>query len=168
MLFSKQSSFTQQLSNLPTFIAGKQALVRCQTQKLWLAVLALASVPTSSMVPPTAANAQTANQASSVYHFVKVLVALLVLAVAGCGDNPGKWPKEKVAEHVKESLIGQKMDMSDVTLTEKVGGGFEGTGTVAGGETLSLTITQDADNHRLIWEAKGDRGSFLDGSYQLK
>ncbi|MEO8270475.1 MAG: hypothetical protein ABI557_12200 [Aureliella sp.] len=96
------------------------------------------------------------------------IAAMFVLTLVGCGDNPGKWPKEKVAEHVKQSLIEQEMEMNEVTLTDKPGGGFEGTGKVAGGETLKLTVTQDADDHRLIWEAQGDRGSILDGSYRLK
>lgn len=99
---------------------------------------------------------------------ILTLAAVFVLTLVGCGDNPGKWPKEKVAEYVKQSLIEQDMEMNDVALTEKPGGGFEGTGKVADGETLKLTVTQDADDHRLIWEAQGDRGSILDGSYRLK
>lgn len=96
------------------------------------------------------------------------LAVMFVFALVGCGDNPGKWPKEKAAEYVKQSLIEQGMEMNDVTLAEKPGGGFEGTGKVADGETLTLTVTQDADDHRLNWEAQGDRGSILDGSYRLK
>ncbi|MCC7335991.1 MAG: hypothetical protein IT422_12895 [Pirellulaceae bacterium] len=99
---------------------------------------------------------------------VQALVAMIAFTLVGCGDNPGTWPKEKAAEYIKQSLIEQGMEMNEVTLTEKAGGGFEGIGTVAEGETLTLTVTQDADDHRLIWDAKGDRGSFLDGSYRLK
>jgi hypothetical protein len=91
-----------------------------------------------------------------------------VLVVAGCKDNPGSWPKEKLAEHVKDSLIREGMEMSEVTLTEKEGGGFEGIGKVADGETLKLIVTQDPAAHRIEWDAQGDRGSFLDGSYELK
>ena len=90
------------------------------------------------------------------------------LTLAGCADNPGTWPKEKLAEHVKDSLIREGMEMTEVTLTEKEGGGFEGTGQVADGETLKLVVTQDAAARRITWDAKGDRGSNLDGSYELK
>ena len=96
------------------------------------------------------------------------LLLLLGLSLAGCGDNPGKWPKEKVAEYVKQSLIDEGLDVTEVKLSEKAGGGFEGTGSVAGGETLKLNVVLDADEHRLTWDADGDRGSLLDGSYQLK
>jgi hypothetical protein len=96
------------------------------------------------------------------------LLLLLGLSLVGCGDNPGKWPKEKVVEYVKQSLIEQGMDVTEVKLSDKAGGGFEGTGSVAGGETLKLTVVLDADDHRLTWDAEGDRGSVLDGSYQLK
>jgi hypothetical protein len=91
-----------------------------------------------------------------------------VLVVAGCKDNPGNWPKEKLAEHVKDSLIREGLEVSEVSLTEKEGGGFEGVGKVADGETLKLIVTQDPAAHRIEWDAKGDRGSFLDGSYELK
>ena len=93
---------------------------------------------------------------------------LLSLVLVGCQDNPGTWPKEKLAEHVKDSLNRQGLEMSEVTLTEQEGGGYSGVGKVADGEKLQLTVTQDADAHRLTWEAKGDRGSILDGSYELK
>ncbi len=92
----------------------------------------------------------------------------ITLTLVGCADNPGTWPKEKLAEHVKDSLIKEGMEMTDVTLSEKEGGGFEGTGMVTGGETLKLIVTQDAAARRITWDAKGDRGSFLDGSYELK
>ncbi len=101
----------------------------------------------------------------------KIALASMVcvaLTIAGCGDNPGKWPKEKLREHVKESLIKEGMEMTEVTLAERDGGGFEGTGKVAGGETLKLIVTQDAAQHRITWDAQGDRGSLLDGSYELK
>lgn len=101
----------------------------------------------------------------------KLVIACLfccALTVAGCADNPGTWPKEKLVEHVKDSLIKEGVEMTEVTLTEKEGGGFEGTGMVKGGETLKLIVTQDATARRITWDAKGDRGSFLDGSYELK
>lgn len=92
----------------------------------------------------------------------------VALLLAGCAENPGKWPKEKVAEYVKESLTREGLEMTEVTLTEREGGGFEGSGTAADGETLKLVVTQDPAAHRLTWDAQGDRGSFLDGSYELK
>ncbi len=97
-----------------------------------------------------------------------VCLALAVVSIAGCGDNPGKWPKEKLSEHVKQSLVDQGVEVTEVNLTEKEAGVFEGTGKVVGGETLKLVVTQDPAAHRLTWDAQGDRGSFLDGSYELK
>ncbi len=94
--------------------------------------------------------------------------ALAILSMAGCGDNPGRWPMEKLSEHVKQSLVDQGVEVTEVNLTEKAPGVFEGTGQVAGGETLKLLVTQDPAAHRLTWDAEGDRGSFLDGSYELK
>ena len=44
------------------------------------------------------------------------------MTVAGCADNPGTWPKEKLVEHVKDSLIKEGVEMTEVTLTEKEGG----------------------------------------------
>ena len=95
-------------------------------------------------------------------------LAVVLLAAAGCGDNPGTWPKEKLSEHVKQSLIDQGIDVTEVSLTESESGGYEGTGKVAGGETLKLSVTQDPAAHRITWDAEGDRGSILDGSYELK
>lgn len=97
-----------------------------------------------------------------------LVLAFVVLITAGCGDNPGKWPKEKLGEHVKQSLIAQGVEVTAVELTEKEAGVFEGTGSVADGETLKLIVTQDPAAHRITWDAEGDRGSFLDGSYELK
>ena len=99
---------------------------------------------------------------------IGLCLAWLVLSISGCADNPGKWPKEKLSEHVKQSLIDQEMDMTEVSLTEREGGGYEGTGKVADGETLKLVVTQDPIARRISWDAEGDRGSFLNGTYELK
>lgn len=93
---------------------------------------------------------------------------LLSLTLTACRDNPGNWPKEKLAEHVKDSLIKQGIEVTDVTLNAKEGGSYEGTGSVVGGESLKLIVKQDPAASRITWEAKGDRGSVLDGSYELK
>lgn len=95
-------------------------------------------------------------------------LAMALMAAAGCGDNPGKWPKAQLSEHVKQSLIGEGVDVTEVTLTEKESGVYDGVGKVAGGETLKLNVYQDPAAHRITWDAEGDRGSILDGSYELK
>ncbi|MEZ6134505.1 MAG: hypothetical protein R3C53_06315 [Pirellulaceae bacterium] len=92
----------------------------------------------------------------------------LCLTMVGCADNPGAWPAEKAASYVKEALIEQGVEVTEISLTPKADGGFEGKAKESSGETLKLIITQDAANRRLTWDAKGDRGSFLDGSYELK
>ena len=96
------------------------------------------------------------------------VVLPLCLLLSGCADNPGTWPQPKLISHVKDSLTKQGLEMSEVTLTPKDGGGYEGTGMVVGGETLKLIVTQDAAARRLTWDATGDRGSFHSGSYELK
>ncbi len=96
------------------------------------------------------------------------LLLCLSLTLAGCGDNPGAWPQEKLAEYVKESLVREGVEVTGVTLTAKAGGGFEGTSQAVGGEKFKLLVTQDPAAHRLTWDAQGDRGSFFDGSYELK
>ena len=95
-------------------------------------------------------------------------ILCLTLLVAGCADNPGTWPQDKLAKHVQESLVQQGIEVTNVTLIPKEGGGYEGTAEVADGETLQLIVTQDPAARRLTWDAKGDRGSFLDGFYELK
>ncbi len=94
----------------------------------------------------------------------------LCLVLAGCGatENPGTWNQEKVANYVKDSLVKEGLEVTEVVVTPKEGGGFEGTGTVAGGETLKLTVTQDAAAKGLEWDAVGDRGSNFGGSYSLE
>ncbi len=94
----------------------------------------------------------------------------LLTALGGCSaDNPGTWNQEKVTEYVKESLTREGLEMSEVTMAPTAGGsGFEGTGKVAGGETLKLTVTQDPAGQGLKWDAVGDRGSNFGGSYVLE
>ena len=95
------------------------------------------------------------------------LSALLVLGsllCSGCSqDNPGTWPRDRVSAKVMESL-----QMTEVTLSPDPAGGFSGTGKRADGETLTLTVTQDAATHRISWDAKGDRGFVEDGYFELK
>lgn len=92
-----------------------------------------------------------------------VLLVLSFFLFSGCADNPGKWGADKVSAKVSESL-----ELSDVTITASDGGGFTGSGTRSDGETVTFTITQDAEAHRMSWDAKGDRGFVEDGYYELK
>ncbi len=95
-------------------------------------------------------------------------IFLFCLLVSGCADNPGTWPQDKLSAHVKESLVKDGLEVTEVKLSPKEGGGYERTGSVEGGETLQLVVTQDAAARRISWDAKGDRGSFFSGSYELK
>lgn len=91
-----------------------------------------------------------------------ILLLAFCFFFVGCGDNPGAWPVEKV-----QTEIAQRLELTDVKLTAKEGGGFEGTG-MLDGETVTLTITQDPDAGRISWNAVGDRGLTEDGFYELK
>lgn len=96
------------------------------------------------------------------------LIFVLCLLITGCADNPGTWPQDKLADHVKASLVEDGLEVTEISLSPKEGGGFEGTGSVAGGETVKLVVTQDAAARRISWDAEGDRGSYFSGSYELK
>ncbi len=93
---------------------------------------------------------------------------LACLLLPGCADNPGKWPAEKLAEYVKQALIEQEIDVTEISLSPQADGSFQGTAKAADGETFTLLVTRDAAARRITWDAKGDRGSFLDGNYQLQ
>jgi hypothetical protein len=95
----------------------------------------------------------------------KLILLILGLSVGltGCQDNPGTWQEPKVKVKVMENL-----ELTEATLTPLLEGGFEGSGKRADGETVTFTITQDADAHRMSWDAKGDRGFVEDGFYELK
>jgi len=91
------------------------------------------------------------------------LVIIGGLLTGGCRDNPGTWGAEKVAAKITSSL-----ELSDVTVKARPEGGFAGSGKRADGETITFTIHQDAEAHRLSWDAKGDRGFVEEGFYELK
>ncbi len=86
----------------------------------------------------------------------------IAFCLTGCAENPGTWSQDKVSAKISESL-----ELTEVSLT-KTGDGYDGTGKRADGETLKFVITQDAEAHRMSWDAKGDRGFFEDGFYELK
>ena len=91
------------------------------------------------------------------------LLVCLACFLIGCADNPGTWGKDKVAAKIAEEL-----ELTDVNITPMEGGGFEGTGKRADGETMKFKITQDPEAHKMSWTSEGDRGSYLDGSYALQ
>lgn len=86
-----------------------------------------------------------------------------LLVFAGCGENPGTWGAEKVSTKIAASL-----ELADVSVTPRPEGGFVGSGKRADGETITFTILQDAEAHRMSWDAKGDRGFVEEGFYELK
>lgn len=90
-----------------------------------------------------------------------LLSGLLILG--GCRDNPGTWGAEQVTTKIAASL-----ELSDVTLSPRPEGGFAGSGKRADGETITFTISQNAEAHRMSWDAKGDRGFVEEGFYELK
>ncbi len=93
-----------------------------------------------------------------------VVLTGIAISLPGCSDNPGSWPQPKVEAKVAESL-----DLSQITLTPGTEQGvFTGTGKHAGGETFKLTVTQNASDKRISWEADGDRGTSEVGSYGLE
>jgi major membrane immunogen (membrane-anchored lipoprotein) len=89
------------------------------------------------------------------------------LLLVGCADNPGKWPKEKLEEYVKEALAKEGLEVTEISLAME-DGKYKGSAKDAGGETLQLIVTQDIAARNLTWDAKGDRGSFFGGSFELK
>lgn len=93
------------------------------------------------------------------------LIALLFqcLMIAGCAENPGKWPEDKVATKIQE-----KLELSELSMVPNPEGGFTGTGKSAEGETFTIKITQDPAQGRLNWDSEGDRGTFDSGFYELK
>lgn len=89
-------------------------------------------------------------------------LVILALCLSGCGtDNPGTWPVDKV-----EAQVIKGAELSEITLSPGVEAGvLTGTGKDASGETYQITVKQDADAKQINWEAKGDRGTTLDGLY---
>ena len=103
------------------------------------------------------------NQKHAGAGFTGLLVLVGLLILGGCRDNPGTWGAEKVSTKIAASL-----ELSDVTLSPRPEGGFSGSGKRADGETITFTISQDAEAHRMSWDAKGDRGFVEEGFYELK
>lgn len=93
---------------------------------------------------------------------VVLLFAFIASLTTGCKQNVGTWPPDKVAPIVVKSL-----EISDLSLV-KTETGLGGTGKRADGETVTVKVTQDSANNKFSWEAKGDRGFFEAGSYELK
>jgi hypothetical protein len=93
------------------------------------------------------------------------LIAVLFpcLMLAGCAENPGNWPQDKVAAKIQE-----KLELSELSLAPNPEGGFTGTGKSDEGETFTIKITQDPSQGRLNWDSEGDRGTFDSGFYELK
>ena len=94
--------------------------------------------------------------------FGSMLVVGLLVTV-GCGQNPGTWGAEKVTAKIAASL-----ELSGVAVTPRPEGGFVGSGMRADGEKIEFTISQDAEAHRMSWDAKGNRGFVEEGFYELK
>ena len=84
------------------------------------------------------------------------------LCLSGCGtDNPGTWPADQV-----ETQVLKGANLTEITLSPGGEPGvLNGTGKDASGETYQIMVKQDADAKQFNWEAKGDRGSTLDGLY---
>ena len=99
--------------------------------------------------------------------FKSILLAIAIIplvSISGCeGDNPGKWPAEKVQAQVIESANLTELNLAPSDQP----GVLTGSGKDEGGETFQITVTQDAAAKEFKWEAKGDRGTTADGSYGL-
>lgn len=91
------------------------------------------------------------------------VVMLVCLLLVGCGDNPGNWPEERVKAKIQE-----KLELVEVSISERQEGGFEGSGKRADGETVEFEISQNPDEHQMSWEATGDRGFVEEGFYELR
>lgn len=104
--------------------------------------------------------------------WVAGLTACILLAGCGPADNPGTWNQEKVADYVQDCLAREVtadgLQVENVTLSPKAGGGFEGTAKASDGQSFKLDITQDPAAQELKWVATGDRGSNFDGSYAFE
>lgn len=95
--------------------------------------------------------------------FGTCLFVLCCLIATGCRDNPGKWPAEKV-----EGQIMRSLELVEIIQSDKNPDGFTINGKRSDGETLTITITQDPENSRMSWDAKGDRGFVEQGYHELK
>jgi hypothetical protein len=93
----------------------------------------------------------------------QVLVLFIGLAaIAGCRDNPGKWPLEKVSAKIAESL-----ELSDISLSSSEGK-LQGTGIRPDGEKVKVIVTQLPESYQIQWDAQGDRGFMEEGYFQLQ
>lgn len=94
---------------------------------------------------------------------VNVLAVFIGLtAIAGCKDNPGKWPLEKVSEKIAQSL-----ELSDISLSSSEGK-LQGTGIRPDGEKVKVIVTQHPESYQIQWDAQGDRGFMEEGYFQLQ
>lgn len=93
---------------------------------------------------------------------ISAAATILALCLSGCGsDNPGTWPVDKIQAQVMKGA-----NLTEVTLNPSGElGAISGTGKDAHGETYQSTVRQDADAKQINWDAKGDRGTILDGLY---
>lgn len=91
-----------------------------------------------------------------------VILLAVLFGLSGCKENPAKWPNDRIAEKVSESL-----DTTGLTLTatEK---GLEGTGKREDGESVDVIVTLHPESSEIRWNAQGDRGFIEEGKFQLR
>lgn len=97
-----------------------------------------------------------------VRNLARFLVMSAVFSTTGCKDNPAKWPPDRIASKVAESL-----EISGLKLTPTANG-LEGSGKRSDGETINVTVTLHPDTFEYRYDAKGDRGFVEEGKYLLE
>lgn len=91
-------------------------------------------------------------------------VMLVLVALAGCPQNPATMTQSQV-----EGLLKETLSLKEVAITPNAtGDGFSGTGKAADGTNVKLTVTQDAKARKLSYSSENDSGDIDSGSVQLK
>lgn len=90
-----------------------------------------------------------------------LLNALLVFAIFGCGNNPGKWTESQIISELKSGIPA-----TEVVLKKESDGVYSGTAKSADNKEFQLTVKQDTASGTLEWNAESADGDVLSGNFK--
>jgi hypothetical protein len=87
-----------------------------------------------------------------------LVLALILVALAGCSRKSGPPSKSNIEAKLKEQLKLQR-----IALTDNPAGGYAGTATGEDGAKFELTVIYDEPNKTLRYRATDEKGNITGG-----